>query len=224
MLAVIGIIVIVFAWRFLILTAAVVFQRAGLSPAAATFEARSALTGSGYTTSESEVVVADPAARDAASMLFLMGFIGPVTLLGLLGFGFLIPASTDLQERVAALFGLLTLFFILERTGINVRLLEGPARRAAGVFGSRPEAPWRVVGDHAVLALPVSASTLVAGTALGEHPFTDSTVTVLGIQRLGGGTSEYIAWPRPEEVIRSGDELVLYGPMAKLAVMRGGTS
>lgn len=220
MLAVIGIIVVVFVWRFLILTAAVVFERAGLSPVAAAFQARSALTGSGYTTGESEVVVNDPAARGAASALFIVGFIGPATILGLLGFGFLLPSSTDPEQRVAVLIALLVAFLVLERTGINAEILERPARWAAGLFGASPETVWRVVGNHAIVVVPVSASPLAVGQQLGERPFSDASISVLGIDRLERDAVRYIANPPPDEVIGPRDELVLYGPLTSLANLR----
>lgn len=222
MLAVIGVIVVVVIWRFIVLTAAVVFERAGLSPVAAAFQARSALTGSGYTTAEAEVVVTDPAARQAASVLFILGFIGPVTILGLLGLGFLLPSSTDLEQRVAVLVTLLALYLVLERTGINVWLLRRPAQWAAGLFGASPERVWRVVGDHAILVLPVSSSPLATGQPLSERPFADARISVLGIHRSEPAAVQYIANPTPDEVIRAGDQLVLYGPLKSLGVLRSG--
>ena len=147
MTAVIGIIAIVVFWRFLILVAGEVFAAAGLPPAAATFQARSALTGSGYTTSESEIVVNDPGSREAASMLFVVGYIGPLTVLGLLGFGFLVPSAEDLEIRAAVLIGLLLFFGILERAGVNARLAARPARYfAQRVFKARTPEEWIRVG------------------------------------------------------------------------------
>jgi len=80
-LAVVGIIIVVFFWRLLVLRGVEVFERAGLVPAAAVLEARSALTDSGYTTSETEVVANDAASRPVASLLVIVGFVGPVTFL-----------------------------------------------------------------------------------------------------------------------------------------------
>ncbi len=87
MLAVVGIFIAMFFWRLLVLTGAAAFERAGLVPSAAVFEARSALTGVGYTTSEAEVVVNDPASRQAASLLMIelklgVGTVGSAVKVG----------------------------------------------------------------------------------------------------------------------------------------------
>lgn len=221
MLAVVGIVLVVLLWRFLVLTAALVFEKAGLPPPAATFQARSALTGSGYTTGESEIVVNDPPSREAASMLFIIGFVGPVTILGLLGFGFFLPSSTDFEIRATVLVVLLFLFLVLERTGINVRLLTLPGRSVARVMFRAPSATtWTVIGDHAILGIHVSPSNPKAGQPLREQLFADSSITVLGIRRVEERTVRYLAHPSPDEGIVPGDELILYGPMARLALVR----
>lgn len=222
MLAVVGIIVVVFAWRFLVLTAAQVFENAGLPPPAATFQARSALTGSGYTTGESEIVVNDPAAREAASMLFIIGFVGPVTILGLLGFGFLVPTSTDLEERFAVLVGLIVLFLVLERVGINARILGRPAALMARVvFRAKSGEIWVVVGDHAVASVRISPADRLADRPLGTAPFEHPNVTVLGVSRVEDNAPRYIPHPSPDEMIVAGDELILYGPLSSLTRLTG---
>jgi hypothetical protein len=90
MAGVVAILIVVLFWRFVLLIAAEVYQGAGMGEIPAGFEARSALTGAGYTTTQSQVVVDDPASRDAASMLFIVGYVGPLAILGLLGVSFVL--------------------------------------------------------------------------------------------------------------------------------------
>ena len=221
MLAIAGIIVVMFLWRFLVLMGADVFERAGLFPKAAAFEARSALTGSGYTTSETEIVVNDPASRQVASLLMIVGFVGPVTILGLLGFGFFLPTSSDFEIRALVLALLVALFLLLERFGVNVRLLRRPARAMARtLFRTKPGLMWTVIADHAIAAIRISPANPLANHPLGAEPFKGAGVTVLGIKRADNDGLHYVANPSPNEQIMPGDELILYGPAARLASVR----
>ena len=104
---VISLFVVVLVWRFFILVGETVFAAAGLPPKAAAFEARSALAGAGYTTSQSEYVVRDPAARRFASTLVLLGYFGPTLILALLGVSFVLPTGEDLTARTITLVALL---------------------------------------------------------------------------------------------------------------------
>jgi hypothetical protein len=225
-LAVVGIFVAMFFWRLLVLTGAAVFERAGLVPSAAAFEARSALTGVGYTTSEAEVVVNDPASRQAVSLLMIVGFVGPVTILGLFGFGFFLPTSSNFEARALLLALLIALFVLLERFGVNGRLLRPPARvLARTLFRAKPGLMWTVIADHAVAAVRISPSSPMGNRPLGAQPFGDPAVTVLGIKRVGSsGRLHYVANPLPGEEIMPGDELILYGPEAILVSVRDGAA
>jgi len=220
-LAVVGIIVVIVFWRLLVLTGAEVFEQAGLFPAAAAFQAKSALTGSGYTTSEAEVVVNDPASRRAASLLMVVGFVGPVTILALLGMGFLLPTSSDFGSRAVALALLIALYLFLERVGVNAWLLRPSARAIARIlFRTKPGLMWMVIVDHAVAAIRISPTSRLADQPLGAKPFGDPNVTVLGIKRAGNDGLHYMANPSPNEQIMPGDELIIYGSEATLASIK----
>ncbi len=219
--AVLGIIGILVLWRFLVLTAGEVFMRAGLPPEAARFEARSALTGSGYTTSESEIVVKDPASRRVVSILFLVGFIGPATLLGLLGFGFLLPSSNHRAFRLAVLLGLLAGLGVLERTGFLTRVGRRPARLVADrISRARVADTWMVFGEYAILSLQVVPEGPLVERSIGDL-FGGGDITVLSIWRNQQGTSNHMARPPPDEHTKAGDHLILFGRSTDLVDLNG---
>ena len=66
----------------------VVFQMTGLSQVVSPFQARSALSGAGFTTEETEQIVATPGRQKIASILILLGNVGVVTGLGALVLSF----------------------------------------------------------------------------------------------------------------------------------------
>ena len=62
-------------------TGAVALRLTGLPEAAARFQARSAFTGTGFTTSESEAIVNHPVRRRIVSLLMVVGNLGLVSVL-----------------------------------------------------------------------------------------------------------------------------------------------
>lgn len=178
----IGVFVVVLLWRFAILWAAAVFEAVGLSPTSARFEARSAMTGAGYTTTRSEAVALHPAARRAASALMLAGYVGPATVLTLLGVSFVLPPDGEGLRAQAITLGVLCgALVVLDRVGairaIGSRPARALARRTtgAGTFDS-----WTVIDDHAIATMVVRDG---AGKAL-EAP----GVRVLAVTSTGGDT------------------------------------
>ena len=69
--------------------AAVAFVHTGLSREAARFQARSAFTGVGFTTSETEEVVNHPVRRRIVAWLMLVGNIGIITVMSSLILSFI---------------------------------------------------------------------------------------------------------------------------------------
>ena len=145
MTGVISLFVVLLVWRFFIVLGETVFAATGLPPKAAAFEARSALVGAGYTTTQSEYVVRDPAARRVASMLVLFGYFGPTLVLALLGVSFVLPTGEDLTARGVTLFVLVAGLFVSDRFGV-IRKDRNSTRACAGKASDRRR-HVRDVGD-----------------------------------------------------------------------------
>lgn len=221
MTPVVSIALLVIFWRFFLLVAAEVFESAGLPPPSARFQARSALTGTGYTTTEAETVVRDPASRAAATMLMMIGYLGPATILALMGWAFVMPEVRSAPVRAGVLIGLLAFVAVADRFGVLARLGSRPARFVARrVFGARIDEVWTVLGDRAVATLRVDADSPLSGRELGERPFGEQGVQVLAIQRIEDGRDRSLSAPAPGQQILSGDRLILFGPVADLERLR----
>ena len=77
--------------------ATVAFMATGLSRESARFQARSAYTGVGYTTSEAESVVNHPVRRRIAMVLMLLGNVGVATVAGTVFLG--VSQVQDVADR-----------------------------------------------------------------------------------------------------------------------------
>lgn len=155
-------------------------------------------------------------------MLFVVGYVGPLAILGLLGLSFVAPSAEDPELRGAVLVGFLLLFAILNRIGVLTRIGRRPARFVAThLFRAHIESPWIVFGDRAVAGLVVSPSSSLVGRRLDQEPLGDREVTLLGIQRLVGSTVQDLsAAAHPHETIRAEDTVITYGAATDLSDFR----
>lgn len=210
MTGVIGVFVVLLAWRFVILWAAAVFESVGLSPKSARFEARSALTGAGYTTTQSEQVALHPAARRVASTLMLAGYLGPATVLALLGVSFVLPPDGEgLQAQAITLVVLCGSFLALERVGAIRALGSRPARALARrMTNTNAFESWTVIGDQAIATMILPAEP---STALDAPGIRVLAVHSTEVDKVMDG-EDYR--PRP------GDRIVVFGPRDAIERLR----
>ena len=219
---VISLFVVALLWRFLILVGEAVFAAAGLPPKAAAFEARSALVGAGYTTSQSEYVVRDPAARRFASTLVLLGYFGPTLVLALLGVSFVLPTGEDLTARGITLVVLIGGLFLFDRLGLIRAIGARPARAVARrLLAHDPFDTWIVVGDHVIAAVLISKDPERSEPMIAtlNHP----SVRILAVEPAAPGQPTF-----PDEsqlvVPQPGDRVVAFGPEQALELVRRSAS
>lgn len=215
---VVGVVVVLTIWRFLVIFGGEVFQSVGLSRKAAGFEARSALVGAGYTTNQSEAIVQHPVTRKVAAMLIVTGYFGPTTLIALLGVSFVAPTDADLSDRLILLVVLLTALLALDRLGVIRAIGSVPARAVARrMLDGDPFESWIAVGDHAVgeIIVPLE-DTRVAAVIAVLH---SDDVRVLAVDRSRPG---HIAIPddRHPTDLAAGDRVVVFGPQRQLGSLR----
>lgn len=197
--------------------AVVILVASGVAHHVARFQARSALTGSGFTTSESERVVNHPVRRRVIAALMLLGNVGIVGAASSAILGFQGGALGQRGWRVAELCGGLLALVVLSRsrwvdrklTHWTSRLLRRytdlPTRDIAGLL--------QLAGDYTVQEMAVQPGDWVAQRSLAQLGLRDEGVVVLGVTRADG---RYLGAPTGETEIRAGDTLILYGRAERL--------
>ena len=95
MIPIISLLIVLFISILLTRIATVALTHTGLSRESAKFQARSAFTGVGFTTSESEKVVNHPTRRRILLLLMLVGNAGVVTAVSALIVSFINLEQTD---------------------------------------------------------------------------------------------------------------------------------
>jgi hypothetical protein len=197
--------------------ATVVLVATGTARHVARFQARSALTGAGFTTSESERVVNHPVRRKVIATLMLLGNAGIVGAASTAILGFQGRAFGHAGWRVAELgVGLLALVFVSRSRWVDRKLTEVTSR----VLRRHTDLPVRdlaglleLSGDYAVQELAVAPGDWIAERTLADLGLRDEGVVVLGVTRSGG---RYLGAPTGSTVLRAGDNLILYGRAPRL--------
>lgn len=191
----------------------------GLSRQAAQFQARSALTSTGFTTTEAENVVDHPVRRRIIMLLMIVGNAGIVTIIATLMLSFVGNTSeTETLVRLAVLLlGLLAVWAIARNERVDRALTQMIARtlRQYTDLDTRDYARLlKLHGPYAVTEMTVAEGDWMAASTLAELALPDEGIVVLGVQRADGS---YLGAPRGDTPIEPGDILTLYGSGPRLA-------
>jgi hypothetical protein len=191
--------------------ATVILAATGMSRQAARFQARSALSGTGFTTSESETVVNHPLRRRVIATLMLLGNAGLIagassTILGFRG-GAL---GREWWRIVELVIGLIVLVFVSRSRWVDSRLtglISRVLRRWTDLPSRDLGALLDLSGDYAVTELAIRSGDWLAGRTLADLALRDEGVVVLGVTSSAG----YHGAPTGATTLRPGDVLVVYG-------------
>jgi hypothetical protein len=197
-------------------------EATGVSPDLAHFQARSAFTGVGYTTTEAESVVTHPLRRRIVLLLMLLGNAGLVSVVASLVLGFSDTGGRrDAFLRLGVLVVGLGVLFVLTRTELFTHLVKRgvqlAARRWTGLEVRDYVSLLDVSHGYAIHDVEVDEGSWLAHTELRELDLPSEGVLVLGIRTSDG---EFVGAPRPDTSIDAGDTVLLYGREEALAELR----
>lgn len=197
----------------------------GVPPSVAKFQARSAMTGAGFTTKESESLVNDPLRRRIISLAMFLGNLGTPTLVVTVLLGFLAPGPGDTFDRlVVFLAGIVVVLAVLSSGFVTNRLVEFGRRTVSRRFVD-------VLDDELRELVEVDSDYLVAELRLRDDPGSSPRsirgaelalpgLRVLGIRPADGGP--YVGEPPSDIDLRRDDRLVVYGRRSRLEELVSG--
>jgi len=198
--------------------ATVALAQTGLSKESARFQARSALTGAGFTTTESETVVNHPVRRKVVLMLMLLGNAGIVSVIASLILSFAgVHDNSSLWQKLLLLFGGMGALWLVARSAYLdqqfSKLIGWALKRYTNLNVKDYASLLHISKDYNLAELIVHAEDWIAGRALQETKLRDEGVVVIGIHQKSGA---YIGAPQGETVVEAGDTLILYGKMDRI--------
>ncbi len=194
--------------------ATVALSRTGLSAEAARFQARSAFTGVGFTTTESEKVVNHPVRRRVLMILMLLGNAGVVTAISslILTFMDLDGSAEPVGVKLAVLItGLVILWAVATSKWVDLhisRIIRWALDRYTRLEVQDVMSLLHLAGGCRVSQINVHEGDWMADRKLSELGLPAEGILVLGITRK---TGKYLTAPDGSTEILPNDHLILYG-------------
>jgi hypothetical protein len=219
MIPVVSLLIVVTLSMVVTRIAAVALVHTGLSHQAARFQARSAFTGVGFTTSEAEDLVNHPVRRRIVMWLMLVGNIGIITVMSSVLLSLLEIRSGQQNWAVFAIMvvGLLALL-ALSRSAlvdrVTTRAISWALKRWTTVDARDYARLLHLRDEYGVSELQVGEGDWLAGKRVKDVAIGKEGILILGIECPG---DNYIGAPPADTEIRAGDRLILYGWAPRVA-------
>jgi K+/H+ antiporter YhaU regulatory subunit KhtT len=198
--------------------ASVMLTLTGLSAQSARFQARSAFSGAGFTTNESEAVVNHPVRRRIIMSLMLLGNAGIVSGIAAFLLSFANTGSLgELTLQVALIIAFLAVLIRLAQSHAFDRVLTRVIERALRRFTAlevRDYAGLLRLSDEWIIGeLLVESGDWLCDQSIDDLQLTSEGVLALGIERADG---RYVGAPKATARFHDGDIAVLYGLRATI--------
>ena len=211
MIATLSFILIVLVNMLVVRGGAVALKLTGLSWDVASFQAQSAFTGAGFTTSESEHLISHPARRKIVGLMMSLGSIGVGSALVTVVVT-LTTAGDDLQQRTWLMLGSLLGLSIAVRTKFIDRLFIPVVTRlllrSSTLRIHDYEELLRMDKGFSVAQLTVEEDSWLTGGALSELGLNQEGILILNVRRRSGSV---LAAPQPAIRLEVGDIILCYG-------------
>jgi len=191
----------------------------GMAQDSARFQAKSAYTGVGFTTSESEQVVDHPVRRRILSTLMTLGNVGIAVVIASMMGTFATVATSDkhIAYRVVLLSGVLVSLWVIGTRRWFDQAIESlisyALRRWTHLDVHDYVSLLHLADGFVVFEICVNEGDWVCDKTLAEAMLSAEGVLILGIHRANG---KYIGSPNGRTQVHLGDILTVYGPRLRL--------
>ncbi|TXK73657.1 TrkA C-terminal domain-containing protein [Mesonia sp. HuA40] len=213
MIPAISLFVIVSLSALITRVAAIALAHTGLSTEVARFQARSAYTGTGFTTSETEKIMNFPVRRKIIHSLMLIGNAGIVTTMSTLILTFVLPNSTSnlLWGLFIIIVGMAIIWWAVQSPWVDKYLSKviGKALKKYTSIEVKDYASiLHLAEDYRITELRVDEDSWLTNKSLNQLALRKEGIIVLGIKRKDG---QYLGSPNGSSLVKTGDLLTMYG-------------
>lgn len=205
-------------WLLLYWLGSLALEATGMERRKARFQALSAITGTGFTTRESDSVVNHPKRRRIVAWLIIIGTTGLITLLvGLLA---IVKTKAEAPSGffLIVVISVIALILVIILIGIVSRLSDLILR----FLRAGPGRNWLVdkeimvqTGPYAVVRIKLDEKLVKPGMKIGDSGLMKEGMTILAIERK----QTILSLPGADEQVQAGDRLLCYGEMGKIPSM-----
>lgn len=191
----------------------------GMSRESARFQARSAFTGTGFTTSESENIVTHPVRRRIILMLMLFGNAGIAAVLTSLILTFLGEETGSIVTlKIVLVISSVVLLWVISSSHWVDRRLSKIIERMLSRYTRLEIRDYagllHLAGEYKISEMHVDPEGWLANQTLANLNLRDEGLLILGIERVSG---EFIGTPNGETRLEEGDNIIIYGRDSTIA-------
>lgn len=204
------IVIFLAVWLLFLWIGSVALERTGLDRSTARFQALSAFTNTGFTTTQAEMIVNHPARRRIASYLIILGSTGVVTFIVLL----VLAVRTGISAPAMALGIFIVAAVAAAILASKMGLINWVTNLATGQERTVTKV-WRQGNGYSLTEIRLGQRHALVGKPLKEI---GAGIEVLFLERVDG----IYAQPNPDEVLRVGDRVICYGPSESLPLSTRG--
>lgn len=193
--------------------AAIALMHTGLSTDIARFQARSAYTGAGFTSNETEKIMEHPVRRKIIFTLMLVGNAGIVTVMSSLILTFVLPdtLANRLYGLLIIVIGMGIIWWAIKSKWVDRRLskiINRMLQRYTNLEIKDFAAILHLKDDFRITEKRIAPDDWMANRTLMELNLREEGITVLGINRED---ADYFGSPSGEFKILPKDVVTLYG-------------
>ncbi|WP_029037082.1 TrkA C-terminal domain-containing protein [Salinimicrobium xinjiangense] len=224
MISVMSLLLVIALSMLVIKIGSIALLMTGLSEEVAKFQALSAFSGTGFTTTEAESILKVPIRRRIISVLIRLGSVGVVTSISTLLLSFLGAGSATTERLLVLGLGVVVLLILAKNKTFN-RLLNPVIERLLSRYTALDLRDYvsllHLQEDYRIAEIDIREHNWLANQTIQDLNLTDEGVLVLGVKRAG---EEYLGVPPTDLRLRPRDLLVLYGRKKRLKELatRGG--
>lgn len=185
----------------------------GLSIESAKFQSRSAYTGAGLSTSETENIMTHPVRRKIIYNLMLIGNAGIVTAMSSLILTFVLPESnaSRLYGFLIIVIGMLLLWFAIRSSWVDrglSRVINKMLQKYTDLEVHDYAAVLHLKDDYKIIEAEVDSDGWMCHRTLQELDLREEGITILGVEREGAG---YFGSPSGNFKMLPNDKVTVYG-------------
>lgn len=196
--------------------ATIALVHTGLSTESAKFQSRSAYTGVGFSTSESETIMNHPVRRKIIFNLMLIGNAGIVTVMSSLILTFLLPETlaSKLYGLIIVVVGMLIIWFAINSKLIDKalsKMINRMLKRYTDIEIQDYAAILHLKDDFKISEKLIGEDDWMANKTLKALNLRQEGLIVLGIDRDGRDGDNYLGSPNGNALILPLDLITVYG-------------
>jgi len=209
----------IFVLILIVKAASVALRLTGMDEKKAAFQALSAITGTGFTTRESEQIMHHPLRRRIISVLMVLGYAGFITII--VTFSTTIISSEGYTKYIGFIIffaGLYIIYLLANYKGFTARwenFIRNKLIKSAAFEVTPVENLLRLYEGYGLIRVNINETSDFIGHKLLDMGLTTKNILILGIER----NHKWMPVPKASEVIKNGDEVVVYGPIVDLKIL-----